>query len=99
MALAYSLGHFVVRESKSQKAKYALSVRGDGSEVLHLSIHQNSSGDLYLDSAQTFHTLLELVDHYMENGLPSSNRRRAIHLKPVDFLTGPEGQYEVFSEA
>ncbi|XP_072097453.1 protein-tyrosine kinase 6-like isoform X1 [Mobula birostris] len=61
-------GSFLIRESDSQESAYALSVL-DGTIVRHYHIFQSKSGQFYLNVANQFSSLKELVEYYKLNNL------------------------------
>uniref|UniRef100_UPI00398F0612 tyrosine-protein kinase FRK n=1 Tax=Pristiophorus japonicus TaxID=55135 RepID=UPI00398F0612 len=59
-------GSFIIRESESKIGDFSLSVR-DGDTVKHYKIRRLDGGGFFIARRATFHTLVELVDNYMQS--------------------------------
>ena len=56
-------GAFLIRDSKSRRNDYSLSVR-DGDTVKHYRIRQLDEGGFFIARRITFRTLADLAEHY-----------------------------------
>lgn len=65
LALGVEVGMFIIRPGKGSDFPYALSVRGEGSDIVHYRVGYNrSSGYFYLTPQFTFPTMDTLLSHY-----------------------------------
>ncbi|XP_068119935.1 tyrosine-protein kinase Srms-like [Hyperolius riggenbachi] len=59
-------GSYLVRPSDTNHGQYSLSVRNEN-KVTHFRIHNNSSGEYYLQQGRTFSTLKDLLNFHKTN--------------------------------
>ncbi|CAF2969723.1 unnamed protein product [Rotaria sp. Silwood2] len=77
-------GSFLIRASETRPTDFSLSVR-DNDSIKHYRIRQTEDGRFYIARRITFHSVLELVNHYaiMSDGLCVNLRKPCLHtIKP-----------------
>ena len=71
---------FLVRESAQEAGKLVLSIKSDGN-FYHFPVERGVGWYQVEGTGEPFSSVVELIDHYIQHGLPESDSGKLIILK------------------